>query len=159
MRRRGVLAMGAVLVLAACGGGDDDASSGSSGDGDSAAVVTCEVLTADVVGDALGTDVIAETMTTPSGGTDPVGCSYTSDSGDLRVLATARFGEKYYGGIDSPARTDPVAIDGLGDEAFADDGMVTFLSGEWTGSVSSSAGNVPDDDLEAVARALESKLP
>ncbi len=159
MRRHGVFAIVLLVMLSACGGDDDASSGGSSNDSGDDGVVTCDVLSADEVGDVLGATVVAETMDTPSGELDPVGCTYTSDSGDLRILASVRFGEKFYGGIDSPARKDPVAIGGLGDDAFVDDGMVTFLSGDWTGSVASIAGGVPDADLEAVARLLESKLP
>jgi hypothetical protein len=155
-----IVALVAALILVACGGDDNvGASFGASGNVGGEDLVACEVLGADEVGDVLGAVVVAETLSTPSGGLDPVGCTYTSDSGDLRILASVRFGEKFYGGIDSPARKDPVAIDGLGDDAFIDDGAVRFLSGEWTGSVASIAGGVSDSDLEAVARLLESKLP
>ncbi len=159
MRRHGVLVIVAMLALASCDGDDDSTSSGSSDDAGGEDLVACEVLSAEDVGEVLGATVVAEATGTPSGDVDPVGCTYTSDAGDVRILASVRLGEKFYGGIDSPARQDPVAIDGLGDDAFADNGMVTFLSGEWTGSVASIAGDVPDADLEAVARLLESKLP
>ncbi|MGK2949548.1 MAG: hypothetical protein ACSLFP_13310 [Acidimicrobiales bacterium] len=155
-RRFGVLGMATMLVVVACGGGDDGGALLGDADND---LVACEVLSAAEVGGVVGTAMGAETMETPSGELDPVGCRYSNESGDLIVLATVRLGEKYYGGMDSPARQDPVAISDLGDDAFVDNGSVGFLSGEWTGLVASIAGGVSDADLEAVARILESQLP
>ncbi len=159
MRRLGLVALVGGLALTGCGGGESG-SSGSGGDSSGGEdVAACDIVSNEDVSSAFDDELfVGETFDGPRG-PDPTGCTFTNDSGDRTILVQTYFGKKYYGGIDSPARQDPVAIDDLGDDAFADNGSVVFLSGEWTGSVSSIAGQIPDADLEAIARVLEANLP
>lgn len=161
VRRRAVnaitsacFAMAGVLALAGCVG--LPGAPGGAGGGD---IVACDVLSVDDVSELLEVEVVAETSDNPNGSLDPTGCVYAGETGFPRILVSVHFGKKYYGGIDGLSRQDPVAIEGLGDDAYIDNGAVRFLSGEWACSVSRIGGDVSDEDLKVIALLLESKLP
>lgn len=167
------LAIGLLLILAACGGASTPATNGDNDGGDSEATAAppadgggdggeiddfC-LNTDDEVSSALEVDV-AESVSTPNPGFGG-GCLYYDADGNL-VHAIAVLPESGQTGATIDAAQDGGAptIEGIGDDAvlMSDAGPLAFVKGEWIVSMGlgGAAATVPiSGDPDAFRAALE----
>lgn len=91
---------------------------------------------------------------------DPETCRYRSDEAERQFLLQVRDGERFFSAAEGGGRpATAVVIDGLGDDAYIDDGFLSLLSGTWTVSVSRTQGPITDDELAEIAALVLNRLP
>jgi hypothetical protein len=159
-----MIGLGTVALAAGCGDDGDLGDKASSDDGsrtDSGqSVDVCSLVTADEAEVWLGGPVIEPVpMEGPSGRTDEATCTYRSDVAETQILLQVYDGPEYHGDADSPTRAGAEKLDAPGDDAFFQNGSVRFLVGDWSVSVGSIQGNIPEADLVAMGEVVEENLP
>lgn len=144
------------LALGACGDGGDGGNDDVLGLGDRG-LDRCSLITAEEAESWLGPlqqePAPAEGF---SGEPDPVTCSY--EGSDTRVLVQVYDGEVFFAEEGSASRGE--TLEGLGEDAHADNDSVQFLQNEWTASVSYISGRpLSRDELVEIADLMSSRLP
>jgi hypothetical protein len=153
---KGLLILVLMLLIAACGGADvadNDDGGGSGGDRD---FDRCSIMSAEEAAQWLGSPVVVGPSDVPVGAENT--CRYRNDAAEMQVLIQIYDGEKYWAFPGSATR-GPTDIADLGEDAHADGDSVSFLKNEFAASVSRIQGDIPAEDLEAIARLLEPRLP
>jgi hypothetical protein len=148
-----IVILGAALILlglAACGGGD-----GGDGARDLAA---CDVMTAAEAEQWLGSPVEEPTQLELPGGPDEATCNYENLETGQKILVQVNDGRRYFAEEGSGARGGPT-VDGLGEDAWADEGTVAFTQNDWSVHVSNIVGGVTNATLMEIARFISTQLP
>lgn len=142
------------LALGACGdgGGDDDVL----GLGDRG-LDRCSLITADEAESWLGP---LQEEPAPATGfddePDPVTCSYRGER--TNILVQVYDGEVFFAEEGSTARGE--TLEGLGEDAHADDDSVKFLQNDWAASVAYISGQpLSRTELVEIAELMSSRLP
>lgn len=159
--RKSILLFVLALVVAACGGdsgngGADGGDGGDGGDGDRS-VAACDLLSADEAAQWLGGSPVDAGPSDAPGSQDET-CSYRNDEAAMQILLQVRDGEQYFAGPDSGAR-GPDDVDGIGEDGHTDGSYVAFLANGFSVRVSQIQGPVTYEDLEEIAKLIESRLP
>jgi len=156
MSSKRIITLAVVLVLGACGGsgGDDDVL----GLGDRN-LDRCSLITAGEAEQWIGAPI---SDPAPSEGfdgePDPVTCFYENPDTLASILVQVYDGEVFFAEEGSGARTGET-IEGLGEDAFMDNGAVRFLQNGWSASVARIFGPIPDEDILEAAEIMSSRLP
>lgn len=151
-----VVSLVAALVLGACsddggGGGEDVLGLGDRG------LDRCSLITPEEAESWLGP---LQEVPAPSEGfdgePDPVTCSYAGSA--TRVLVQVYDGEVFFAEEGSASRGE--TLEGLGEDAHADNDTVQFLQDEWTASISYISGQpLSREELVEMAELMSSRLP
>lgn len=154
-RQIALLAILFALFAAACGDGGSGGDAVGSGDRD---LDRCSLVTAQEAEKWFGTTVSVGPSEGFDGEPDPVTCLYQAEGSFDSVLVQVYDGEVYFAEPGSAARTGET-LDGLGEDAWTQEGDVNFLQSNWTVSVTRITGRLADADLLEMAQLISSRLP
>lgn len=143
------------LIVAACGdgdGGDDVLGLGERG------LDRCSLISESEAANWLGGPVAVAPAEGFDGEPDPVTCLYKSEEPRASFLIQVYDGDVFFAEVGSGARTGET-IDGLGEDAWQDQGKVGFLQNNWSASVSQISGLIADEDILEMAELMSSRLP
>lgn len=91
-------------------------------------------------------------------GPDSATCSYANPDTGQQILLQVNDGRRYFAEEGSGVRRGPT-VDGLGDDAWAGDGIVAFTQNDWSVHISNIVGGVTDQTLMEIAQFISSQLP
>ena len=143
------------MVAAACGDGDDGGDVLGLGDQD---LDRCSLISAQEAEQWLGGAVSVAPSEGFDGDPDPVTCLYQVEGSLNSVLVQVYDGEVFFAEPGSASRSGET-LEGLGDDAWTQEGDVNFLQDDWTVSVTRISGRVPDAGLLEMAELVSSRLP